>query len=67
MEVLIKHKFEDAADRYPNDRSGLERCLRLLLAATPKSYNVFGAAPRLTQLPTQDCPISKPAKNQHRQ
>jgi mRNA interferase HigB len=39
MDVLIKQKFADAADLYPNDRSGLERCLRMLLAATPKSYN----------------------------
>jgi mRNA interferase HigB len=46
MDVLIKQKFEDAADRYPNDRSGLERCLRLLSAAAPQSYNdlqgIFG-------------------------
>ncbi|HCN46758.1 MAG TPA: type II toxin-antitoxin system HigB family toxin [Pseudomonas sp.] len=46
MDVLIKQKFEEAADRYPNDRSGLARCLRLLLAAAPRSYNdlqgIFG-------------------------
>lgn len=34
----------------------LERCTQ-----------VVGAAPGLIQLPTQDCPISKPAKIQHRQ
>nr|WP_314489830.1 type II toxin-antitoxin system HigB family toxin [uncultured Pseudomonas sp.] len=46
MDVLIKQRFLEAADRHPNDRSGLERCLRLLLSATPQRYNelqdIFG-------------------------
>lgn len=46
MDVLNKLRFDDAARKYPNDRSGLERCYRLLSAMTPHSYNdmqqVFG-------------------------
>lgn len=38
MDVLAKGRFEEAATRWPNDRSGLERCLRLLTDAAPKSY-----------------------------
>jgi mRNA interferase HigB len=46
MDVLIKQRFDDAARLYPNDKSGLDRCHRLLTAATPTSYtdlqSIFG-------------------------
>lgn len=39
MDVLKKQVFDEAARRYPNDRSGLERCYLLLSIIKPKSYN----------------------------
>jgi mRNA interferase HigB len=38
MDVLIKKRFDDAARKYPNDSSGLNRCFDLLSNATPESY-----------------------------
>lgn len=38
MDVLNKKRFDDAARLYPNDRSGLERCYKLLSLIAPKSY-----------------------------
>lgn len=46
MEVLTKERFEEAARLYPNDRSGLQRCLQQLHDVEPKSFqdlqDVFG-------------------------
>jgi mRNA interferase HigB len=39
MDVLKKQLFDDAAREYPNDKSGLMRCFRLLNSASPTSYN----------------------------
>lgn len=39
MDVLLRQRFDEAARKYPNDRSGLDRCFRLLSAAAPSSFN----------------------------
>lgn len=38
MDVLIPSRFDDAAILYPNDKAGLDRCLRLLRMARPKEF-----------------------------
>lgn len=47
MDVLKKERFHEAAYRYPNDKSGLDRCYRILSALEPGSYNdleaIFGS------------------------
>ncbi|ANF89212.1 Toxin-antitoxin toxin family protein (plasmid) [Pseudomonas antarctica] len=59
MDVLLKQRFQDAEKRYPNDQSGLRRCLRLLTEAEPKSYadleKIFGHTIDLFKYRADDC------------
>lgn len=38
MDILTPSRFYDALILYPNDKAGLERCLRILRAARPKAF-----------------------------
>jgi mRNA interferase HigB len=38
MDILTKARFLEAARLYPNDKSGLMRCMRMLSEARPGSY-----------------------------
>lgn len=38
MNILTPSRFDDAAIFYPNDKAGLERCLRILKMARPKEF-----------------------------
>lgn len=46
MDVLKRERFDAAARLYPNDKSGLDRCFRMLSVLEPTSYNdlesIFG-------------------------
>lgn len=59
MDVLLKQRFQDAEKRYPNDQSGLRRCLRMLTEAEPKSYadleKIFGHTIDLFKHRADDC------------
>lgn len=38
MDILTPSRFDDAAILYPNDKAGLDRCLRILRMARPKAF-----------------------------
>jgi mRNA interferase HigB len=47
MDILTPSRFADAGILYPNDKAGLDRCLRLLKVARPRQFSdlqrLFGA------------------------
>ncbi len=46
MDILTPSRFDDAGVAHPNDKAGLDRCLRLLKVARPEQFadlqRVFG-------------------------